>query len=82
MARYLQYGAKRGTSIGDLLSATIEDASVKELSLICAQIVSIDDEVHTLLQPPGENLTSVPRLWLVIDEAKHLIGVLSPFELM
>ena len=82
MARYLQFGAKCGNSIVELLSATIEDARAGELSLICAQTVRINDEVHTLLQPPSESQTPDPRLWLVLDETEHLIGVLSPFELM
>ena len=82
MARYLQFGAKRGTSIVQLLSATIEDSSSKGLSLTCAQTVGLDDDVHTLLQSPEEDSTSDLRLWLVLDEAEHLVGVLSPFELM
>lgn len=83
MARYLQFGVKDGVSVSNLLGAAIQDAvNKKKLVLIRAKTVGLDDEIHTLLEPPSEAQNSEPRLWLVEDARGHLCGVLSPFELM
>jgi hypothetical protein len=65
----------------DLLKLTLMAACAPDgLKLLRASPVSTSDTVHSLLEkakPPG--------LWLVTGEgfpADHLVGVLSPFELM
>lgn len=82
MARYLQFGVKAGRTVSKLLSATIEEAMSCGLTPLQAQIVGLEDEIHTLLQPSPEVEKNEPRLWLVEDASGHLCGVLSPFELM
>ena len=76
LARYMQSSMDWQT----LLSATIESASAGDLELVDAKVVSLNDEVRTLLE--DKETGTVPRLWLVLDDAKRLCGVLSPFELM
>lgn len=82
LARYLQFGARDGISAGDLLAATIQVASTNGLLLFRAHTVELDSEVLTLLQPSSDPVQLEPRLWLVLDSADALCGVLSPFELM
>lgn len=82
MARYLQFGVKDGRTVSKLLSATIKEAMSCGLTPLQAQIVGLEDEIHTLLQPSPEAEKNEPRLWLVEDASGHLCGVLSPFELM
>jgi CBS domain-containing protein len=82
MARYLQFGVSAGGRLSDLLAQTIQDAGLNGLELSQAQIVRLDDEVRTLLQPSSDSPHTEPRLWLVEDSLGNLCGVLSPFELM
>ena len=63
-----------------LMGMDIERASQSGLSLIEAQMVSLDQSVTSLLD--GADDTNPVRLWLVQDGNGRLCGVLSPFELM
>lgn len=63
-----------------LMGMDIERASQSGLSLIEAQMVSLDQSVTSLLD--GADDTNPVRLWLIQDGNGRLCGVLSPFELM
>lgn len=63
-----------------LMGMDVERASQSGLSLIEAQMVSLDQSVTSLLD--GADDTNLVRLWLVQDGNGRLCGVLSPFELM
>lgn len=76
LARYM----RSSNEWKSLLSAPIEYAADHGLELINASVVSLKDNVHTLLQEKGDARS--PRLWLVQDQHGRLCGVLSPFELM
>lgn len=82
MARYLQFGISSGGKLSDLLAQTIEDAGCNGLLLLQAQMVELDNEVNTLLQPLSDASQTETRLWLVEDGTGKLCGVLSPYELM
>ena len=76
MARYMRSGGNWQT----LLPATIDEASAGPLELVDAKVVGLKCEVRSLLE---DRITRpAPRLWIVLDEAGRLCGVLSPFELM
>lgn len=76
MARYMRSSGNWKT----LLSATIDEASAGSLELVDAKVVGLKCEVRMLLE--DRIASPVPRLWIVLDEAERLCGVLSPFELM
>lgn len=82
LARYLQFGVKGGRKISELLGANIQNATEFGLVLIEANLVELDDDIHTLLGLFSESYQCEPRLWLVKDHSENLCGVLSPFELM
>jgi len=80
MARYLRSGGVWK----EMLAASIEVASNSGLSLVPAEVVSLDREVKELLFTTATS--SSPTLWLVEENSgnkpEKLCGVLSPFELM
>lgn len=82
MAHYIQSVPKRSEKLVDLLAFSIHAAQDRGLRLIDAQVVGLKDEVHSLLDELTRDKDIESRLWLVVDDAKHLCGVLSPFELM
>lgn len=81
MARYIQ-SSSNGGDWADSLATSIENAQDHGLKLVRAQVVALDDEVHTLLGEHSDSQDTEPRLWLVVDSTSKLRGVLSPFELM
>lgn len=76
LARYM----RSGKEWKELLSTPIEHAAAGGLDLIDANVVNLNDNVHTLLREKEDGRS--PRLWLVQDQHGGLCGVLSPFELM
>ena len=82
MAHYIQFASKRGDEWADLLAISIQEAQDRGLKLINARVVGLKEAVHSLLNESAEDKDIEPRLWLVVDDAERLCGVLSPFELM
>ena len=76
MAKYLK---KPGTK-NVILAASIEHALSNGLKLTSAKVVSLDDEITSLLAETDNSV--MPTLWLVEGGPGVLAGVLSPFELM
>lgn len=76
MARYLI----THRNWGELLATSIDEASRNGLSLMPATVVSLEDDIRTLLDQNHEKFS--PSLWLVQDVHGRICGILTPFELM
>lgn len=82
LVRFLAPGEANSQERFRRLALSIEDAASLNdgvsLRLEPAKVVDRKEETDRLINAPqGE-----PKLWLVCDDESHLVGVLSPFELL
>lgn len=68
--------ADRRLALAQQLSCAISNG----LKLVEPKKIKSDDDIATVLADP--RIGANPVLWLVVDDQKKLVGVLSPFELM
>jgi hypothetical protein len=80
LVKYLHQKQGRSELLATALHAAAAAQPGQHLELIDAEVVEPEREVAELLKRPEPHNRSF--LWLVTDEKDHLIGVLSPFELM
>ncbi len=80
LARYLHRQEGRSKLLAKTLGEVTDPNSGPQLQLQQAIVIGGGEPVRDLLNRNNEQVQ--PFLWLVVDSSNHLVGVLSPFELM
>ena len=80
LAKYLHLTADRKRALASPLEVAAEEKLGSKLELVEAEVVQQGTLVAALFANTETRQRSF--LWLVTDKSNHLVGVLSPFELM